>query len=158
MKKALTRKTFEGLYGIVPTPFDREGNLSVGLLRDMLTTLTHYDINGVVMAGTSGEYFSIQDDEKIRMTEVAAEVLADTRINLVVGGSAPSLAQQIRMGRELRKAGAQALLNLASIGCALTDNEYVEFWRRLADGVGEIGLVLYHFDRLGPLPGFDAVI
>ena len=92
----------------------------------MLWTIRKYQIDGVVLAGTNGEYFSLMEKEIIQMTEIAAEVLIDTNINLVVGGSALSARQQINLGRRLQKAGAQALLNMAPFAVVLTEKEYYE--------------------------------
>ena len=58
------------------------------------------------------------------MTEIAAEILAPMKINLVVGGTASSLERQIRLGIKLRKAGVHALINMVPMIPILSENEY----------------------------------
>lgn len=154
----LTRKTFKGLYAVLPTPFDRGGRLSPSLFSRMLETVARFDIDGVVLAGTNGEYFSLREREKLRMTEIAAQALEPTSINLVMNGTALSLREQIRLGRKLRDAGAQALMNLAPLSLMLTEGEYRDFWKRLADGVGDIGLVIYNLDNRSMPPSPEALL
>ncbi|MCD4728530.1 MAG: dihydrodipicolinate synthase family protein [Pirellulales bacterium] len=60
MKSHLTRQTFHGLYAILPTPFDRRGAFSAELFRQMLEVVIGYEINGIVLAGTIGEYVSLE--------------------------------------------------------------------------------------------------
>jgi 4-hydroxy-tetrahydrodipicolinate synthase len=158
MKSHLTRQTFHGLYAILPTPFDRHGAFSAELFRQMLDVVIEYEVNGIVLAGTTGEYVSLEHAERIRMTEIAAEVLHATNIRLVVGGTAISLHEQITLGRQLAAAGAEALMNIAPLAGLLTDSEYCEFWKRLADGVGEVGLIMYHLAAISAIPGLDAVV
>jgi len=158
MKKFLTRKTFKGLYAVLPTPFDKCGSLSWNLFRKMMNTMAEFEIDGVILAGTNGEYFSLEEKEKVRMTEIAAEILAPMKINLVVGGTALSLQGQIRLGRKLRKAGAQALINMVPIAPILSDEEYCDFWKRLADKVGDIGLVIYILESMGNMPNVESLV
>ena len=158
MKKILTRKTYKGLYNVLPTPFDKQGKFSPALLRKMLKVMIQYDIDGIVIAGTNGEYFSLEEKEKIQMTEIAAEILLPTKINLVVGGTALSLNEQIKLGRGLRKAGAQALMNRSPFASAITDNEYCEFWKRLSGKIGDIGLIIYNFAFGAPLPNVKTLV
>jgi dihydrodipicolinate synthase/N-acetylneuraminate lyase len=158
MRRFLTRQTFKGLYAVLPTPFDRGGRLSRSLFSRMLETVARFGIDGVVLAGTYGEYFSLREEEKLRMTEIAAQALEPTRIHLVVNGTALSLGEQIRLGRKLRDAGAQALMNLAPLSLTLTDAEYRNFWKRLADGVGDVGLVIYNLDNRSMPPSPQALL
>ena len=124
MKPFLTRKTFKGLYAVLPTPFEESGSLSWSLFKKMINTMAEFEIDGVILAGTNGEYFSLEEKEKVRMTEIAAEILAPMKINLVVGGTASSLEGQIRLGIKLRKAGVHALINMVPMIPILSENEY----------------------------------
>lgn len=120
--------------------------------------MAEFEIDGVILAGTNGEYFSLEEKEKVRMTEIAVEILAPTKINLVVGGTVLSLEGQIRLGRKLRKAGAQALINMVPIAPILSDDEYCDFWKRLADKVGDIGLVIYNLESMGNMPNVESLV
>lgn len=158
MKKFLDKKTFKGLYAVIPTPFDKRGHFSAHLFREILGVIKGSGVDGVILAGTHGECFSLENRERIPMTEIASEVLSPTRINLVVSGTALTLNDQIKLGRQLADAGAQALINLFPFISILSDDEYFEFWKRLAGEVGEIGLIMYHLAAIGRLPSVKSIL
>ncbi len=59
----------------ITTPFDADGNLDVIALRELLEWLAEEGMHGVIAAGTTGEWFSMNAEEKARLFEVVGDVL-----------------------------------------------------------------------------------
>ncbi len=59
----------------ITTPFDARGDLDVAGLRTLLEWLAEEGMHGVIAAGTTGEWFSMDAEEKAKLFAVVGEVL-----------------------------------------------------------------------------------
>jgi len=100
---------FRGIFPAALTMFDREGNL------DEAATAAHWDwlirqgADGLVIAGTSGEFIALEVPERIRLFRLAREVTA-RRVPLVYGTGHYSTRLTIEMSRQAQDLGADALI------------------------------------------------
>ena len=60
---------WHGYVPAVTTPFDRDGALDLDALGEQLEWLVGQGMHGVVLAGTTGEWFSLTEDERGRWQE-----------------------------------------------------------------------------------------
>ena len=81
-KKASAK--WRGSWPAVVTPFSEDGSIDEAAFRQNIRMLIEDRVHGIVVAGTTGEYWALDDEERKRLFDAAAEE-AVGRIT-VVGG------------------------------------------------------------------------
>jgi 4-hydroxy-2-oxoglutarate aldolase len=129
-------KNLEGVICPVVTPFNRRGEVDEGFFRENLARLSGIGLAGILVAGSTGEAPYLTEKERLRLVEVAREVVTPPEI-LLVGTGLESTIATLQLSREAAARGADALL-------VLTPNYYkprmnsdalVAHYRRVAAGV-----------------------
>lgn len=102
------------LQGVLPpvvTPFNRRGDLDEGAFRSNLRRYTGIGLAGVVVAGSNGEAPFLSATERLRLIEIARDVLRPPEL-LVAGTGLESTAETLKLSREAVARGADAVLVL----------------------------------------------
>jgi len=129
-------KNLQGVICPVVTPFNRRGDVDEGFFRENLSRITGIGLAGILVAGSTGEAPYLAESERLRLVEVAREVVKAPEI-LMVGTGLESTNATVKLSREAVARGADALL-------VLTPNYYkprmdsaalVAHYRRVAAGV-----------------------
>jgi 4-hydroxy-tetrahydrodipicolinate synthase len=100
---------FHGIFPAALTMFDRDNNL------DEKATAKHWDwlirqgVDGLAIAGTSGEFIALENHERLRLFQLAKEV-ARGRVPLIFSTGHYSTKLTIEMSREAEKLGADAIM------------------------------------------------
>lgn len=104
-----TLEKFRGIFPAALTMFDRENRL------DEDATALHWDwlirqgVDGLVIAGTSGEFIALENHERIRLFRLAREVSAG-RVPLILGSGHYSTRLAIELSTEAQNCGADAVI------------------------------------------------
>jgi 4-hydroxy-tetrahydrodipicolinate synthase len=69
-----------GIITAMVTPFDGDGRVDEGAAADLIRHLLANGSDGVVMSSTTGEASTLDDDEKIRLFALAAELAGDATV------------------------------------------------------------------------------
>ena len=77
-------KNLEGVICPVVTPFNKRGDVDEGFFRENLSRLSGIGLAGVLVAGSTGEAPYLAESERLRLVELAREVVKAPEI-LVVG-------------------------------------------------------------------------
>ncbi len=107
MAYALDR--FHGIFPAALTMFDGENNL------DEERTARHWDwlirqgVDGLVIAGTSGEFIALENQERLRLFRLAREVNAG-RVPLIYGSGHYSTKFTMEMSVAAQEMGADAVI------------------------------------------------
>jgi 4-hydroxy-2-oxoglutarate aldolase len=111
----MTRKEIiQNLKGIFPpavTPFNRRGEIDEGLFRENLQKLVGIGLSGVVVAGSTGEAPYLTERERLRLVEVARDLVRPPEI-LIAGTGLESTDATVRLSQEAVARGADAVLVL----------------------------------------------
>ena len=99
----------QGIYNIVPTPFDESGAIDEPSLRRLIDFVIDTGVDGLTILGFLGEAAKLSEAERAQVIEVTAEV-NDGRVPIVVGATAPALDPCIRNARDAVSRGADGLL------------------------------------------------
>ena len=99
----------EGIYNIVPTPFDESGAIDEPSLRRLIDFVIGTDVDGLTILGFLGEAAKLSEGERARVIDVTLEV-ADGRVPVVVGATAQALDPCLRHARDAAGRGAAGLL------------------------------------------------
>jgi len=99
----------EGIYNIVPTPFDEAGAIDEPSLRRLVDFIIDTDVDGLTILGFLGEAAKLTETERAQVIDVTIEVAAG-RVPVVVGATAPALDPCLRHARDAADRGAAGLL------------------------------------------------
>src|SRR4051794_15270206 len=101
---------WRGYWPAAPTPFDREGALNEVSFRQLLQLYLREGVHGVLVNGTTGEWFSQSPEERRRVAQIAVEELRG-RIPVVIGCSSFKLDETTALGEHARQIGADGMLS-----------------------------------------------
>lgn len=99
----------EGIYNIVPTPFDESGAIDEPSLRRLIDFIIGTGVDGLTVLGFLGEAAKLSEAERAQVIDISLEV-ADGRVPVVVGATGQALDPCIRNARDAADRGAAGLL------------------------------------------------
>jgi len=129
-------RNLKGVICPVVTPFNRRGDVDEGFFRENLSRITGIGLAGILVAGSTGEAPYLAEGERLRLVEIAREIVKAPEI-LLVGTGLESTIATLKLSREAVTRGADVLL-------VLTPNYYkskmdsaalVAHYRTVAAGV-----------------------
>ena len=100
-----------GIFAPVPTPFASDGSLDIEAWRINLRIWKESALDGIVICGSNGEMPFVTQQERVALTEIAAEE-AEGKLMLMAGAHFPSTRETISCAKALAAAGAGSLLLL----------------------------------------------
>lgn len=99
----------EGVYSVLPTPFQANGDVDEGSLRRVIDLFIDAGVNGVTALGVTGEVARLDDGERTRVLEVVVDQVKG-RIGVVAGTSADGTRTCIAYSRRASELGATAVM------------------------------------------------
>jgi 4-hydroxy-tetrahydrodipicolinate synthase len=108
---ALDQHSLKGFVPAIVTPFAPSGEIMMDAFSDLVGWLIDIGADGICVAGDNGESWTLDVEERGRLTRVAVDRAAG-RLPVLTGCSAPSSTQTIRYARAAAEAGAAGLLLL----------------------------------------------
>jgi dihydrodipicolinate synthase/N-acetylneuraminate lyase len=136
---------WKGYWIAAPTPFTVTGALDESALRGVLRLYQGQGVHGVLVNGTTGEWFSQTDAERRRVAEIAIEELGG-KIPVVIGCTTFTPSQTIALGRHACEIGADGLLSTPPPYAAPTPREIVAFFAAISDNV-DLPIMVYNWAR-----------
>ena len=100
---------FEGIYTPVVTPHNEDHSINESRFAKVIEHLIKAGVHGLIIAGTTGEYYAQSEDERFHMMGLAKEII-DGRLPLIIGTGAIRTEDSISYAREAKRIGADALL------------------------------------------------
>lgn len=93
----------------ITTPFDERGELDLGSLRKLLEWLADEGMHGLIVAGTTGEWFSMNSTEKAALFKAVGEVLKGV-MPLIAGCNAFTAKEVISNANTAARSGFDGIL------------------------------------------------
>ncbi|MEX3010783.1 dihydrodipicolinate synthase family protein [Hoeflea sp. TYP-13] len=100
---------FEGIYTPIITPHTVDGDIDHHAFAAMADHLIAAGVHGIIVGGSTGEYYAQSVDERVSLLNLAKEVIAG-RLPLIIGTGAIRQEDSLEIARQARKAGADAIL------------------------------------------------
>ena len=138
----------QGVFLPITTPFDAvTGDVAPVSFRDNLRRWVQEPIDGILLFGSTGEGALLDEEEKVRLTAYARE-LVPSPIVLAVGANTDSTRGTIRQVRRLAAEGAELALVHPPVYFApsLTPASILDFYRDVADA-SPIPILVYHMPK-----------
>lgn len=140
---------FQGVFSVLPTPFNDDGSLDVDSLRKVVDLYMSAGINGVTALGVTGEVARLNDKERNVVLETVIKQV-DGRGAVIVGASADGLDKCIDYSRAARAAGASGVMVSPPRMPKLNSDAIVTHFTKLATAV-DIPIVIQDYP---PISGF----
>lgn len=139
---------FDGIWTPVVTPFAEDGSVDFDRLGSVVDTLIDQGVSGLIIGGTTAEYYALSKDERKQAFDYVAKHV-DRRIPLMAGINATTTEECLELGRYAKSANYDAILVAAPYYCQPTQGELLEHVRCIDDALG-LPIMLYNFpDRTG---------
>lgn len=132
---------FNGTTVALITPFSKNNEIDLDTLQSLARFHRESGTNALLLAGCTGESFTLTDDERLEMLQaVIDEIGASLPILLGTGASSTSVA--VKRTQMAKEAGADGALVITPFGNKPSQHAMVDYFREVAD----IGLpvVLYN--------------
>ena len=115
------RTDWKGVFPPVVTPFKADGAIDEEAFRKVIDLQVADGAHGIIVAGSTGEWFSVSDAERIRLFEIAKEQIAGRR-PLLAGTAAMATDHAVQLTKAAKRIGCD--------GCMVLPPPYVLPTRR----------------------------
>ena len=146
----------EGVLVPVVTPFDANGKFNPAALEALIDTFVEQQVAGIVVCGSTGEYYALTEQERAQVLETAARA-GKGRLTLIAGINSLSPADAIARAQQAEKLGYDGLMLSPAPYSLPQQNEIVAYFREVAAAT-PLPIIMYNFPaRVGVEIGLDAV-
>ncbi|MGI9366896.1 MAG: dihydrodipicolinate synthase family protein [Rhizobiaceae bacterium] len=159
---------FEGIYTPVVTPHNPDHSINEVAFEAVIEDLIGSGVHGLIVAGTTGEYYAQSMEERIHLMERAKDIIKQ-RLPLIVGTGAIRTEDSIAYARQAKRIGADALL-VTTPPYAYPTGREIALHALAVDREANLPVMLYNYpgrmsvnmdeetlDRLGRSPNFCAI-
>ena len=140
---------FEGVIPAIITPMTGDGRLNEEAFREVMEFNIRAGVHGFWIAGGTGESVLLDDDENMRISEIAADQ-GQGRVNNIMHVGAPTTKRAARMAEHAASSGVDAICCVPPFFYRPTDEALVEHYRVVASAA-QLPLFVYN------LPGATGV-
>ncbi len=139
----------QGAFTALVTPFNRDGTLDRGALKELVGRQIAAGISGLVPVGTTGESPTLSPQEHLQVIEI---VVAESRgqLPVIAGSGSNSTAEALELTKQAAAVGADATLQVAPYYNKPNQEGLYNHYLRIADE-GGLPVVIYN------IPGRSAI-
>lgn len=134
--------SFEGVHTPLVTPFKADGEIDHDMLGKHAASLAGR-VTGLGVGGTTGEYYALSFDERVKTFDTVAQAVGG-KTWLTAGINATTTTEVLRLGREAKRAGYDALLVAAPYYVQPTQDELLTHLLKIDDAL-DLPVMLYNF-------------
>ncbi len=146
----------EGVYVPVATPFHDDESVNEARYADLIEYQLKGGVRGVVVAGTTGEYYALTNDERNAQFKLARDIV-NGRAQLIAGCNAGATRDAIGFATLARELGYDAVM-LAGPPTSLPNQRELAAHVQAVANEGGLPVVLYNYPaRAGIEFGFEAL-
>ncbi len=126
--------TFKGVFPILVTPFDNQGNLDLESFDRTVRFMADVGVDGVTIIGVLGESNRMLDAEREQLIKTAVGA-ADGRIPVIVGTSYSGTWATLELSRMAESLGAAGVMVTPSRESVPNEDRIFEFFQQVAEGI-----------------------
>jgi 1-pyrroline-4-hydroxy-2-carboxylate deaminase len=126
--------SWHGYWPACPTPFHADQSLDLDSFRALLEFYIGEGVHGLLVNGTSGEWFSQTTAERHAVVEAAVEVAAG-RVPVVAGCTSYTAREAAELGRHALAAGAAGISSTPPPYSKTFPDETVQYFRDISNGI-----------------------
>ncbi|HEV7135292.1 MAG TPA: dihydrodipicolinate synthase family protein [Steroidobacteraceae bacterium] len=125
---------WRGYIPAITTPFTRDRQLDGSALQELLEWLAAEGMHGIVLAGTTGEWFSLSDAERRTLLSITGRQLRG-RLTLIAGCNAYGADRVIEYAEMARESGFDGILLTPPPYIVPNEEEIFAFYRHVSQHV-----------------------
>ncbi|WP_342320734.1 dihydrodipicolinate synthase family protein [Kosakonia sp. BYX6] len=134
-------KQIKGVLTAIVTPFDADGAVNPQALKQQINRQLDAG-NGIFCGGTNGEFFVLNEQEKVAVTATCIDEVAG-RAPVVAHIGEISTRETIRLGKQIEKLGVDAVSVITPYFVPLKQDELIAHYTAVADAVS-VPMFLYN--------------
>ncbi len=159
---------FEGIYTPIVAPFYDDFTLNHDAMQQTVDLLVNAGVHGIIVAGTTGEYYAMSMKERVYLMGVAKDMIAG-RVPMIIGTGAMRTEDSVEYARHAKAHDADAIL-VATPPYAYPTGREIALHALAIDREANLPVMLYNYpgrmsvnmdeeclDRLGRSPNFCAI-
>lgn len=150
---------FQGIYAPAITPLTAQGEIDYPAFDAVLEHLVASKIHGIIIGGSTGEYYAHTTEERLALADRAKQVIAG-RLPLIVGTGAIRTEDAVAYAKAAKATGADAILVTTPPYAVPTSQEIADHVLAI-DAATDLPIMLYNYPgRMGvPMDDvfFDAI-
>ncbi|MBS0348099.1 MAG: dihydrodipicolinate synthase family protein [Proteobacteria bacterium] len=100
---------FEGIYTPAITPLSADGQIDKTAFAEVLESLIDAQVHGIIIGGSTGEYYAHTAQERFELGALAKEVIG-TRLPLIIGTGAVRTEDSVEYAKAAKAIKADAIL------------------------------------------------
>ena len=128
-------KTFRGTFTVMITPGDAARGLDLPALARFTEWQIRQGIHGLIPLGSTGEFLSLSEDERVAVAETVIRTAAG-RVPVLVGTGAEDTREAVRLSRQAEALGADGVMVIPPFYSTPTDDELVHHYRTIGEAIG----------------------
>jgi len=125
---------FEGVFSVLPTPFNGDGEIDLESLRRVVDLFLKAGVNGVTVLGVTGEVSRLRDKERDVVLHTVLDHIKG-RVPVIAGTTAEGLRTCLEYSRAAKAAGAAAVMVSPPRMNRLNSDAVVAHYKALAEAV-----------------------
>jgi len=134
----------DGLISAPFTPFDSKGDLNLQVIEDLVDFLVKNNVSGVFVAGTTGEGFLLEPEERMKLAEKFVEA-SNKRLSIIVHVGSENIKISEKLAKHAQDIGADAIASVCpSYYSSIVSNDLVGYFHEMAKAAPNIPFFLYH--------------
>lgn len=139
---------FEGIYTPVITPFRDDSSIDFDAYAAHVKFLLESGVHGLMIGGTTGEYYVESHEERVELLKVAREI-CDDQLQIIFGTGSVNPDASIKLAEDGAKHGADVLL-VATPPYSLPTQRELALHALAIDRAVDMPIMLYNYpDRMG---------
>ena len=159
---------FDGIYTPLVAPFYDDYTLNKDAMERTVNMLIEAGVHGIIVAGTTGEYYAMSKKERVFLMGLAKEMI-NGRLPMIIGTGAMRTEDSIEYAKAAKDHGADAIL-VATPPYAYPTGREIALHALAIDRAANLPVMLYNYpgrmsvnmdedtlDRLGRSANFCAI-
>lgn len=143
----MTDVTWSGVFPALATPFAPDGSVDQAALTSLVDLLLGEGVSGLVVGGSTGEYYSMTAEERLALFETVHRHVAG-RVTLIAGTSSINHAETLSLTEAAKGIGYAGCMVLPPVYSLPTPAETVKVFEEVA-GIGLPVMIYNNPARVG---------
>ncbi|WP_342388882.1 4-hydroxy-tetrahydrodipicolinate synthase [Salinicoccus bachuensis] len=128
-------KQLKGVFPVLITPMNEDFSVNYDGMKENVKYYLDQEVSGIVIVGSTGEFVSLDDEEKMKIVEMVSGMVKDTDTQLLVGISDERTDKALKFAAHAEEHQADGLLLINSYYGGPTMNEIYHQFKDVNDQV-----------------------
>ncbi|WP_027857675.1 dihydrodipicolinate synthase family protein [Marinobacterium jannaschii] len=139
---------FEGIYTPVITPFGEDYTIDYDAYATHVQYLIDSGVHGLMIGGTTGEYYVESHEERVKLLQIAREIVTGDQL-IIFGTGSVNPDASLKLAEDAAKYGADCIL-VATPPYSLPTQRELALHALAVDRAANLPVMLYNYpDRMG---------